>query len=45
LPSCVELIAPLDVLEAFIAANRDELADAVLLRLDGAHITLRSASA
>lgn len=45
LPSCVELVAPVDVLEAFVAANRDELADAVLLRLDGARVTLRGASA
>jgi len=43
--SCVELVAPADVLEALVAANRDELADAVLLRLDGARVTLRGASA
>lgn len=45
LPSCVELVAPADVLEAFVAANRDDLADAVLVRLDGARVTLRGASA
>ena len=45
LPSCVELVAPADVLEAFVAANQDELADAVLLRLDGARVTLRGVSA
>ena len=45
LPSCVELVAPADVLEAFVAANQDELADAVLLRLDGVRVTLRGASA
>lgn len=45
LPSCVELVAPVDVLEDFVTANRDELADAVLLRLDGARVTLRGTSA
>ena len=45
LPSCVELVAPADVLEAFVAANQDELADAVLLRLDGVRVSLRGASA
>ncbi len=45
LPSCVELVAPADVLEAFVAASQDELADAVLLRLDGVRVSLRGASA
>jgi PII-like signaling protein len=45
LPSCVELVAPVDALEAFVTANRDELADAVLLRLDGVRVTLRGTSA
>lgn len=45
LPSCVELVAPVDLLEAFVTANRDELADAVLLRLDGVRVTLRGTSA
>lgn len=40
LPSCVELVAPVTVLDAFVADNRDELADAVLLRLDGVRVTL-----
>lgn len=44
LPSCVELVAPAEVLDAFVAATRDELGDAVLLRLEGAQITLGAAS-
>jgi PII-like signaling protein len=41
LPTCVELVGPVAVLEAFVGANRDELADAVLLRLDGINVSLR----
>ena len=41
LPTCVELVGPVAVLEAFVDANRDELADAVLLRLDGINVSLR----
>jgi PII-like signaling protein len=40
LPSCVELVAPRAVLDAFVEANRDELVDAVLLRLDGVAVSL-----
>lgn len=41
LPTCVELVASVEVLEAFVAANAEELADAVLLRLDGVRVSLR----
>lgn len=41
LPTCVELVGPGAVLEAFVDANRDELADAVLLRLDGVNVSPR----
>lgn len=45
LPTCVELVGPAAVLEAFIESNRDELADAVLLRLDGVGVSLRGVPA
>lgn len=45
LPTCVELVGPAAVLEAFVDANRDELADAVLLRLDGVGVSLRGVPA
>ncbi|WP_437645381.1 hypothetical protein [Sorangium sp. So ce362] len=45
LPTCVELVAPVAALEAFVDANRGELADAVLLRLDGIGVSLRGVPA
>jgi PII-like signaling protein len=45
LPSCVELVGSVEVLEAFVDANRDALADAVLLRLDGVRVSLGGVSA
>lgn len=44
LPSCVELVGPADMLDAFVTANLDELTDAVIFRLDGARVTLRGES-
>lgn len=38
LPSCVELVGPVELIEAFVLANRASLADAVMLRLDGARM-------
>ena len=38
LPTCVELVAPASVLDAFVAANEADLDEAVLLRLDGAEL-------
>jgi PII-like signaling protein len=40
LPTCVELVAGPTVLDAFVEANRDDLADAVLLRLEGVAVSL-----
>jgi PII-like signaling protein len=45
LPTCVELVGVRSLLEAFVEANRDELADAVLLRLDGVSMTLPGTAA
>lgn len=44
LPTCVELVGSAEVLEQFVAANDDELADAILLRLDGVRIARRGIS-
>ncbi len=45
LPTCIELVGSVAVLEAFVDANRDDLTEAVLLRLDGVGVSLRGASA
>lgn len=41
LPTCLELVGPVGVLEAFVDAKCDELADAVLLRIDGINVSRR----
>lgn len=41
LPVCVELIGSHDSIESFIQANQDDLADALLLRMEGENISLR----
>ena len=45
LPTCLELVGPGPVLEAFVEANREELADAVMLRFDGINVSLRGGPA
>lgn len=40
LPSCVELVADREVLDAFVDAFGHELMDAVLVRFDGAAVSL-----
>jgi hypothetical protein len=40
LPTCIELVGRQDVLDAFVAANRPDLNDAVLLRMDGVNVSL-----
>lgn len=40
LPSCVELVAASNVLEAFLAAHRAELYDATIVLLDGVEVSL-----
>jgi PII-like signaling protein len=40
LPTCVELVGSPEVLEAFVEANASDLADAVLLRLEGVAVSL-----
>jgi hypothetical protein len=45
LPTCVELVASAEVLEAFVAANGKELVDSILLRLDGVEVSVHGISA
>lgn len=40
LPSCIELVADREVLDAFVDAFGHELMDAVLIRFDGAAVSL-----
>lgn len=42
LPTCVELVAERDVLDAFVDAFGHELFDAVLVRFDGVAVSLTS---
>lgn len=39
LPTCLELVAPKSVLEAFIAAQREDLKDATIVLLEGIEIS------
>ncbi|MFT3837889.1 MAG: DUF190 domain-containing protein [Myxococcaceae bacterium] len=41
LPTCVELVGSPAVLDSFVEANREDLANAVLLRLEGVNVSLR----
>ena len=43
LPTCVELVGRGEALDALVEANEDELAAAVLLRLDGVGVSLEGA--
>jgi PII-like signaling protein len=45
LPTCVELVGTAAILESFVEANREDLADAVLLRIDGTKVSLRGVPA
>jgi PII-like signaling protein len=40
LPTCVELVGRPETLDAFVEANAGDLADAVLLRLEGVAVSL-----
>ncbi len=40
LPSCVELVAPPETLERFLASHRNELEDATIVLLDGVEVSL-----
>jgi hypothetical protein len=42
LPTCVELLGDRAVLEAFVSAYADELADAVVVRFDGVAVSMSS---
>jgi PII-like signaling protein len=45
LPTCVELVGTPDILDAFVEASATELADAVLLRLEGVAVSLNGIAA
>lgn len=45
LPSCVELVAPAEILERFLSSHHAELDDATIVLLDGVEVSLTSLEA